>query len=179
MSASLSLCFNGDDGLGQTDFSRVFLILSGSDTGIGHALAKYLDNLGFVVFAGVLNKDGPGAEDLRQTCSQRLSLLQLDVTNPTQVKEAYLQVSEKVQNTGTAFTLIYGGTNVPIYKTSLTCWPHSVLCMSVGSQGICFDGSCFCRHRKNSDDCSGRGYCVSIATDHLCFDLEAPSSSSL
>lgn len=100
MSASLSLCFNGDDGLGQTDFSRVFLILSGSDTGIGHALAKYLDNLGFVVFAGVLNKDGPGAEDLRQTCSQRLSLLQLDVTNPTQVKEAYLQVSEKVQNTG-------------------------------------------------------------------------------
>ncbi|NXG34247.1 DHB2 dehydrogenase, partial [Dromaius novaehollandiae] len=75
-------------------------IISGSDTGIGHALAKYLDNLGFVVFAGVLNKDGPGAEELRRTCSQRLSLLQLDVTNPTQVKEAYLEVSETVQNTG-------------------------------------------------------------------------------
>uniref|UniRef100_A0A8C3GIP7 Hydroxysteroid 17-beta dehydrogenase 2 n=1 Tax=Cairina moschata TaxID=8855 RepID=A0A8C3GIP7_CAIMO len=76
------------------------VLVTGSDTGIGHALAKYLDNLGFIVFAGVLNKDGPGAEDLRQTCSQRLSLLQLDITNPTQVKEAYLQVSEKVQNTG-------------------------------------------------------------------------------
>ncbi|XP_015729664.1 estradiol 17-beta-dehydrogenase 2 isoform X2 [Coturnix japonica] len=74
--------------------------IKGSDTGIGHALAKYLDNLGFIVFAGVLNKDGPGAEELRRTCSQRLSLLQLDITNPTQVKEAYLQVSEKVQNTG-------------------------------------------------------------------------------
>uniref|UniRef100_A0A8C6YJF3 Hydroxysteroid 17-beta dehydrogenase 2 n=1 Tax=Nothoprocta perdicaria TaxID=30464 RepID=A0A8C6YJF3_NOTPE len=71
-----------------------------SDTGIGHALAKYLDNMGFIVFAGVLNKDGPGAEELRRTCSQRLSLLQLDITNPTQVKEAYLKVSEKVQNTG-------------------------------------------------------------------------------
>lgn len=161
---------------GRLTFHVSFLILPGSDTGIGHALAKYLDNLGFIVFAGVLNKDGPGAEDLRQTCSQRLSLLQLDITNPTQVKEAYLQVSEKVQNTGTAFMLIYGGTNVHIYKT---CWPHSVLCMSVGSQGICFDGSCFCRHRKNNDDCLGIGYCVSIATDHLCFDLEAPSSSSL
>uniref|UniRef100_A0A8C7E851 Hydroxysteroid 17-beta dehydrogenase 2 n=1 Tax=Nothoprocta perdicaria TaxID=30464 RepID=A0A8C7E851_NOTPE len=69
------------------------------DTGIGHALAKYLDNMGFIVFAGVLNKDGPGAEELRRTCSQRLSLLQLDITNPTQVKEAYLKVSEKVQNT--------------------------------------------------------------------------------
>ncbi|KFV09353.1 Estradiol 17-beta-dehydrogenase 2, partial [Tauraco erythrolophus] len=76
------------------------LMLSGSDTGIGHALAKYLDDLGFVVFAGVLNKDGPGAEELRRTCSQRLSLLQLDITNATQIKEAYLKVLEKVQNTG-------------------------------------------------------------------------------
>ncbi|NXW14649.1 DHB2 dehydrogenase, partial [Circaetus pectoralis] len=75
-------------------------MLSGSDTGIGHALAKYLDNLGFVVFAGVLHKDGPGAEELRKTCSRRLCLLQLDITNATQVKEAYLKVSEKVQNTG-------------------------------------------------------------------------------
>ncbi|XP_075367157.1 17-beta-hydroxysteroid dehydrogenase type 2 [Mycteria americana] len=74
--------------------------IKGSDTGIGHALAKYLDNLGFVVFAGVLNKDGRGAEELRRTCSQRLSLLQLDITNATQVKEAYRKVSEKVQNTG-------------------------------------------------------------------------------
>ncbi|NWW84446.1 DHB2 dehydrogenase, partial [Rhynochetos jubatus] len=73
---------------------------SGSDTGIGHALAKYLDSLGFVVFAGVLNKDGPGAEELRRSCSRRLCVLQLDVTNATQVKEAYLKVSEKVQNTG-------------------------------------------------------------------------------
>ncbi|KAM6380572.1 17-beta-hydroxysteroid dehydrogenase type 2 [Pluvialis apricaria] len=76
------------------------VLITGSDTGIGHALAKYLDSLGFVVFAGVLNKDGPGAEELRRTCSQRLSLLQLDITNATQVKEAYLKVSQKVQNTG-------------------------------------------------------------------------------
>ncbi|XP_074438937.1 17-beta-hydroxysteroid dehydrogenase type 2 isoform X1 [Larus michahellis] len=76
------------------------VLITGSDTGIGHALAKYLDSLGFVVFAGVLNKDGPGAEELRRTCSRRLSLLQLDITNATQVKKAYLKVSEKVQNTG-------------------------------------------------------------------------------
>ncbi|XP_005234848.1 17-beta-hydroxysteroid dehydrogenase type 2 isoform X2 [Falco peregrinus] len=76
------------------------VLITGSDTGIGHALAKYLDNLGFVVFAGVLNKDGPGAEELRRTCSRRLSLLQLDITNATQVQEAYLKVSKKVQNTG-------------------------------------------------------------------------------
>ncbi|NXU05516.1 DHB2 dehydrogenase, partial [Buphagus erythrorhynchus] len=75
-------------------------LLSGSDSGIGHALAKHLDSLGFVVFAGVLDKDGPGAEELRRSCSQRLSVLQLDITNTTQVQEAYLTVSEKVQNAG-------------------------------------------------------------------------------
>uniref|UniRef100_A0A8B9Z6G7 Hydroxysteroid 17-beta dehydrogenase 2 n=1 Tax=Buteo japonicus TaxID=224669 RepID=A0A8B9Z6G7_9AVES len=87
-----SLFFFLNDILKQTRFSVVFLMLSGSDTGFGHALAKYLDSLGFVVFAGVLHKDGPGAEELRKTCSRRLSVLQLDITNATQVKEAYLKV---------------------------------------------------------------------------------------
>ncbi|XP_054125532.1 17-beta-hydroxysteroid dehydrogenase type 2 [Melozone crissalis] len=76
------------------------VLITGSDTGIGHALAKHLDSLGFVVFAGVLDKDGPGAAELRRSCSQRLCVLQLDITNTTQVREAYLTVSEKVQNAG-------------------------------------------------------------------------------
>ncbi|NXO04342.1 DHB2 dehydrogenase, partial [Rhinopomastus cyanomelas] len=75
-------------------------LLSGCDTGIGHALAKYLDSLGFVVFAGVLHEDGAGAEELRRTCSQRLSVLQLDITKSSQVKEAYLKVLGKVQDAG-------------------------------------------------------------------------------
>uniref|UniRef100_A0A8C0HFD0 Hydroxysteroid 17-beta dehydrogenase 2 n=1 Tax=Chelonoidis abingdonii TaxID=106734 RepID=A0A8C0HFD0_CHEAB len=58
----------------------LILVLSGSDSGFGHALAKYLDNLGFVVFAGVLNKKGAGAEELKRSCSQRLCVLQLDIT---------------------------------------------------------------------------------------------------
>ncbi|NXJ08780.1 DHB2 dehydrogenase, partial [Odontophorus gujanensis] len=94
------LCCSVYLGMGPLPVGDKAVLITGSDTGIGHALAKYLDNLGFIVFAGVLNKDGPGAEELRRTCSQRLSLLQLDITNPTQVKEAYLQVSEKVQNAG-------------------------------------------------------------------------------
>ncbi|XP_059569884.1 17-beta-hydroxysteroid dehydrogenase type 2 isoform X2 [Alligator mississippiensis] len=81
----------------ETTFCKM---LEGSDSGIGHALAKHLDNLGFVVFAGVLNKEGPGAEALKRSCSQRLSVLQMDITNPTQIREAYLAVSEKVQNAG-------------------------------------------------------------------------------
>ncbi|XP_006122725.3 17-beta-hydroxysteroid dehydrogenase type 2 [Pelodiscus sinensis] len=76
------------------------VLITGSDSGIGHELAKYLDNLGFVVFAGVLNKNGPGAEKLKRSCSQRLCVLQMDITSSEQIKEAYLQISEMVQNTG-------------------------------------------------------------------------------
>ncbi|KAM9607619.1 17-beta-hydroxysteroid dehydrogenase type 2 [Trichechus inunguis] len=76
------------------------VLITGCDSGIGHALSKHLDQLGFTVFAGVLNEKGSGAEELRRTCSLRLSVIQLDVTNPTQIKEAHSKVVEKVQDRG-------------------------------------------------------------------------------
>ncbi|KAI5280297.1 Estradiol 17-Beta-Dehydrogenase 2 [Manis pentadactyla] len=76
------------------------VLITGSDSGIGHALSKYLDALGFTVFAGVLNEKGSGAEELRRTCSKSLSVLQLDITDPQQIKDAYSKVVEKVQNRG-------------------------------------------------------------------------------
>lgn len=73
---------------------------AGGDTGFGHALCKYLDELGFTVFAGVLDARGPGAEDLRRTCSTRLCVLQLDITSPEQIKDAHGKVVAKVQEKG-------------------------------------------------------------------------------
>ncbi|XP_036998345.2 17-beta-hydroxysteroid dehydrogenase type 2 isoform X2 [Artibeus jamaicensis] len=76
------------------------VLITGSDSGFGHALSKYLDQLGFTVFAGVLDENGPGAEQLRRTCSKHLCVLQMDVTNPQQIKDAYSTVVQKVQNRG-------------------------------------------------------------------------------
>lgn len=76
------------------------VLITGGDSGIGHALSKYLDQLGFTVFAGVLNEKGSGAEELRRTCSTRLSVLQMDITDPQQIKDAYSTVVQKVQNRG-------------------------------------------------------------------------------
>ncbi|XP_004469004.2 17-beta-hydroxysteroid dehydrogenase type 2 [Dasypus novemcinctus] len=76
------------------------VLITGSDSGFGHALSKYLDQLGFTVFAGVLNEKGPGAEELRRTCSERLSVLQLDITNPAQIKDARSKLVEKLQGRG-------------------------------------------------------------------------------
>lgn len=67
-------------------------------------MSKYLDELGFTVFVGVLDEKGSGAEELRRTCSKHLSVLQMDITDPQQIKDAHSKVVEKVQNRGTAFT---------------------------------------------------------------------------
>ncbi|XP_056381798.1 17-beta-hydroxysteroid dehydrogenase type 2 isoform X2 [Hyla sarda] len=72
----------------------------GCDSGFGHALAKHLDELGALVYAGVLDKKGQGAKELRRVCSPRLSIIQLDVTNPEQIKTAYNEIKSQVQDAG-------------------------------------------------------------------------------
>nr|XP_025124235.1 estradiol 17-beta-dehydrogenase 2 isoform X2 [Bubalus bubalis] len=76
------------------------VLITGCDSGFGHGLAKYLDELGFTVFAGVLDEQGSGAEELRRTCSKNLSVLQLNITNTQEIKAAYSKVKEKLQNKG-------------------------------------------------------------------------------
>ncbi|CAJ0958793.1 unnamed protein product [Ranitomeya imitator] len=56
--------------------------------------------LGVLVYAGVLDKKGQGAEELRRVCSSRLSLIQLDVTNQGQIKTVYDEVKNRVQDAG-------------------------------------------------------------------------------
>lgn len=87
--------------MGHAKLSHFSVLPLGCDSGLGHALAKYLDELGVLVYAGVLDKKGQGAEELRRVCSPRLSLIQLDVTNPGQIKTAYNEVRCRVQDAGT------------------------------------------------------------------------------
>ncbi|XP_067853686.1 estradiol 17-beta-dehydrogenase 2-like [Heptranchias perlo] len=76
------------------------ILITGCDSGFGHALAKYLDKLGFTVFAGVLYLDGPGAEDLKKGGSNRLTVLQLDVTSSEQIANTFAQVKAQLKNRG-------------------------------------------------------------------------------
>ncbi|KAJ1084321.1 hypothetical protein NDU88_004472 [Pleurodeles waltl] len=72
----------------------------GCDSGLGYALAKHLDQLGFQVFAGVLNKKGEGADELRNACSPRLLLIQLDITSCEEAKKAYIEVKSSLKDSG-------------------------------------------------------------------------------
>jgi len=60
--------------------------------GFGHALALHLDQLGATVFAGCLNAKGPGGIKLQEAGSDRMHVVQLDVTSDEQVAECFRYV---------------------------------------------------------------------------------------
>ncbi|CAG2176217.1 unnamed protein product, partial [Oppiella nova] len=68
------------------------VLITGCDSGFGHQLAIECDKLGFYVFAGVLNADLNGAQELTRVCSQRLQVLKMDVTDPTDVVNGIKQI---------------------------------------------------------------------------------------
>ncbi|XP_077376541.1 11-beta-hydroxysteroid dehydrogenase type 2 [Festucalex cinctus] len=72
------------------------VVITGCDSGFGKATARHLDGLGFRVFATVLDGAGEGAGELRRTCSPRLTLLELDITQPQQVQRALAEVRERL-----------------------------------------------------------------------------------
>uniref|UniRef100_A0A8C0UEL6 11-beta-hydroxysteroid dehydrogenase type 2 n=1 Tax=Cyanistes caeruleus TaxID=156563 RepID=A0A8C0UEL6_CYACU len=65
---------------------RLLPSLSGCDSGFGQATARHLDIMGFRVFASVLDLQSPGAQELRRSCSPRLTLLQMDLTKTEDIQ---------------------------------------------------------------------------------------------
>ena len=71
-------------------FTRLLrVILKHCFPGFGHALAKRLDRLGFVVIAGCLDPNSEGANVLSSwSDSGRIHVVPLDVTKDDQVQKA-------------------------------------------------------------------------------------------
>lgn len=72
------------------------VLVTGCDSGFGHALVKKLDSIGMRVFAGCLFANGPGAIELQNTCSNRLKIVQLDVTKSDEIETAVEVVKQSV-----------------------------------------------------------------------------------
>ncbi|XP_059191700.1 estradiol 17-beta-dehydrogenase 2 [Centropristis striata] len=76
------------------------VVITGCDSGFGHALAKRLSEAGVKVFAGVLDVNGVGAQQLRERGSENLQVLQLDVTDSSQIETAHRIICSQVADTG-------------------------------------------------------------------------------
>uniref|UniRef100_A0A452IDS6 11-beta-hydroxysteroid dehydrogenase type 2 n=1 Tax=Gopherus agassizii TaxID=38772 RepID=A0A452IDS6_9SAUR len=74
--------------------------LAGCDSGFGKQAAHHLDSMGFKVFASVLDLESAGAQELRQRCSPSLTLLQMDLTKPEDIRKAQQLVQPQTASTG-------------------------------------------------------------------------------
>ncbi|GAB1602941.1 estradiol 17-beta-dehydrogenase 2-like [Argonauta hians] len=74
------------------------VLVTGCDRGFGQALAIKLDQMGFKVFAGCLDKSGDGAAQLKEKCSPLLHIVQLDVSDHSQIDSAFLTVVDNLQD---------------------------------------------------------------------------------
>lgn len=70
------------------------VLITGCDSRIGSALARYLDEQGFTVFAGFQDIENELATELKEVSSARLHVLQLDVTSETDILAASLYAVE-------------------------------------------------------------------------------------
>lgn len=75
------------------------VLITGCDTGFGNLLARKLDKTGFKVFACCLFENGQGARDLLSDCSDRLTIVKLDVTSDEDAERAYEIVRDELERT--------------------------------------------------------------------------------
>ena len=87
----------------------------GCDWGFGHELAKRLDSLGVTVFAGCLFPEDAGAKELKSACSNRLHVLQLDVTREDHVRNAVKYVNNSLGNKS-EYNLEVNEDKIPVRK---------------------------------------------------------------
>ncbi len=71
------------------------VLITGASTGIGKACAHYLDNLGFMVFAGVRNQEDE--KQLTKEVSERLKPVMLDVEKEDTIVDAYNMISNETE----------------------------------------------------------------------------------
>nr|XP_046254515.1 corticosteroid 11-beta-dehydrogenase isozyme 2 [Scatophagus argus] len=111
------------------------VLITGCDSGFGHATAKHLDALGFEVFATVLDLSGHGARELQRICSPRLTLLQVDITQPQQVQQALLDTKAKLGLKGLWGLVNNAGVCVNIGDAELSLMSNFRGCMEVNFFG--------------------------------------------
>ncbi|KAJ8252532.1 hypothetical protein COCON_G00218440 [Conger conger] len=111
------------------------VFITGCDSGFGKATARHLDSLGFDVIASVLDLAGPGAVELQRTCSSRLTLVQMDITQPQDIQQALLTTKAKLGLRGLWGLVNNAGVCVNIGDAELSLISNYRGCMEVNFFG--------------------------------------------
>ncbi|XP_016156557.1 PREDICTED: corticosteroid 11-beta-dehydrogenase isozyme 2 [Ficedula albicollis] len=107
----------------------------GCDSGFGQATARHLDIMGFRVFASVLDLQSPGAQELRRSCSSRLTLLQMDLTKTEDIQRVLQHIQAHTNSTGLWGLVNNAGFNDTIADAELSPLGKFRACMEVNFFG--------------------------------------------
>lgn len=80
------------------DKDQKYVYITGCDTGFGNLLAKHLDQLGYRVIAGCYTEKGE--DELKKRTSDRLTTVQLDVSDSANVAKAAAFIGTLVGDKG-------------------------------------------------------------------------------
>ncbi|XP_072374469.1 11-beta-hydroxysteroid dehydrogenase type 2-like [Scyliorhinus torazame] len=111
------------------------VLITGCDSGFGKTMAQHFDSLGFEVFATVLDKNGPGAKELLQVCSEHLTLIQMDLTKPEDIERALQITKEKLGEKGLWGLVNNAGMCFNISDAELSAMSNYRGCMEVNFFG--------------------------------------------
>ncbi|KAM6058113.1 11-beta-hydroxysteroid dehydrogenase type 2 isoform 2-T2 [Chlamydotis macqueenii] len=111
------------------------VLVTGCDSGFGQATAQHLDAMGFRVFASVLDLQSPGAQELRKSCSSRLTLLQMDLTKPEDIQHVLQHIQAHTNSTGLWGLVNNAGFNDTIADAELSPLGKFRTCMEVNFFG--------------------------------------------
>ncbi|XP_074007852.1 11-beta-hydroxysteroid dehydrogenase type 2 [Numenius arquata] len=111
------------------------VLVTGCDSGFGQATARHLDAMGFRVFASVLDPQGAGAQELRRSCSPRLTLLQMDLTKPEDIQRVLQHIQAHTNSTGLWGLVNNAGFNDTIADAELSPLGKFRACMEVNFFG--------------------------------------------
>lgn len=80
------------------NYSDRYILVTGCDSGFGHALVRRLDSLRCHVFAGCFTE--AGETQLTKLCSDRVRPVALDITSHDSVRRAFLLVRDQLESHG-------------------------------------------------------------------------------
>ncbi|KYO34815.1 corticosteroid 11-beta-dehydrogenase isozyme 2 isoform B [Alligator mississippiensis] len=111
------------------------IFITGCDSGFGKETARHLDSMGFKVFASVLDLESSGAKELRQSCSPRLTLLEMDLTKTEDIQRALQLIQTQTKSTGLWGLVNNAGFNDTIADAELSPLCKFRICMEVNFFG--------------------------------------------
>ncbi|XP_062869021.1 retinol dehydrogenase 7-like [Trichomycterus rosablanca] len=93
------------------DRGTKYVYITGCDTGFGNLLARHLDKCGFCVVAGCFTEKAE--EELRKSCSSRMSTVSLDVRKPESIEKAAAFIKDHVGQRGLWAVVNNAGVSLP------------------------------------------------------------------